>query len=326
MADDNQKQIILDAQQASCLPFDPARIPVLGDPDSYSIYQPGVVGSEKALTGFRRQVFAVQFTQAAAAVDPILVKPTTTSGPAQSIVNVWSYGSPVSQGDPTNPATAANFPVTYNGGVIGYQDSNFYIGGLMCQPNAMFVSIAISVRVMQAFRVTGPSGYKRREQWMDSYQAAIQQQILDNTVWTYKRNRETTTVLGENLSKYTSAYSSGQPLASSQNGEPLKGNIYPLCEGITSAAEAATSQGATPYATLNMITNQFAVSPSAFAPVSSRLTDADPLVVPVEVIFFGYCAPWCPTDIQQCLTPRGAPVVRQPANNPGRPPMTYVPG
>lgn len=271
----------------TCLPFRAEDIPVMGDSLNWN---KGRIGAEKDLVAYRRQTFALQMTQAAVVADPLIWSGTFSELPtAATTINLLSYGGPVGSSIPGTAATFANLPTTM--GNLTYDLSNLYPGGLMCQPEQEFVIVAIAVRPRPMFRFQGSTMV--RWPWMDAYQAAIQQFLLENMTWEFHKNRETFQILGETGPHYTSPLSSGMPLVSSGNGEPLRGNLYPLCAGLPVAAESGTAIGAAPDASLNVSVRAFTHAADPFANTDSQCTTEDPLIVPVEVTFFGYCRAYC---------------------------------
>lgn len=277
------EQSLFDQTTQACFQFDPTKIPVLGD--DTDLWKPGVMGAEKVLTSVRRTQFAVSFTQAAGVGSDLVA--------AAQTINLLAFGGPVANLTGNANALATNgFPAAL--GNITYAQSNVYPNGLLCQPEYEFVILGMSVRPVSAFEIPVAAPVKTYSPWIKAYQAAAQQAIIENSSATYQRNRETCQVLLENLAQYPSNFSSGQPLVSSQNGEPLKGNVIPLCAGLPVAAESGTAIGAGPNAQFNMTTGAITLANDAFNQPKVQLIPTAPLVVPMEVIWFGYCRDYCP--------------------------------
>lgn len=270
----------------TCLPFKPEDIPVFGDGSGWN---KGQIGAEKELVPFRRQSFALNLTQAVNTASNFVWSGTFGELPTPATtLNLLSYGSGIGS-QAGSAMTAGNFPTTM--GNFTYERSNFYPGGLMCQPEQEFVIIAFGIRVKPMFRFTG--GTIIRWPWMDAYQAAVQQFMLENMTMVFQKNRETFQVLLENGPQYPSPLSSGMPLVSSQNGEALRGNLYPLCAGLPVAAESGTSLGAAPNSQLNVSVRAFTMANDPFNLSDSQCTTADPLIAEIEIDMYGYCRPYC---------------------------------
>lgn len=294
---------ILDMPNAACLPFDVTQQPVLGDdPEQWNA---GMLGAEKVLDSYRYQTFAMQGTQAAAAGDPITI--------AAGSVNLLAYGAAVGN-FPGNFATLGGYPAVFNGNVIPYNRSNFYPGGIMCQIGYEFVIVAMSARPKLLFQATG--GVITKGRWTEAYQPAAQQLALDNTVFTYQRQLETCQVLGNSLAHYPTNFSSGMPAVSSQNGEPLRGNIMPLCAGLPIGTAAGTPVNGNPNASLTVSWPAMTLLADPFNLPPAQLTAQNPLIIEVEMIFFGYCRDYCPPTNCPPGGNRRGPTQMPPMNKP----------
>lgn len=266
----------MDAATRVCLPFDPRSIPVLGD--NPRAWVPGMKGSEKVETWMRRQTLAVVFTQAAATTDDLV-----SAAPATA-VNLLSAGGPIGSVQAGDSGTGLGFPAGY---VLTYQDSNMYPGGLFCQPKFEFVIVGISVRPKPLFRFTGSAVV--RHSWMDAYEKQIQQMALEAIVLTFARNRETCSILMDNLPTYPTGFSNGAQGATAPNGDARVGEIRPLCVALPVGAESASASSATPDSKLTIGQRAITHAANATAPTNAQLTAADPLIAPFEFQFYGYC-------------------------------------
>lgn len=301
----------MDLGVKACLPVEiPDNFMVLGD--DLQAWQPGTYGAEKVLDSVRYTTVAVQGTQSGVGAD-IAFAPTNGSSAS---LNLLYAGGPVGTNNPGGAPVNLGFPAAAFGGALGYERSNFYPGGLMCQVGLEFIIVAIAARPKALYRMV--AGAIVKERWTEAYQAAAQQLVLDNAILTYQRNLQTCQVFVSSLAHYPTNLSSGMPLVSSQNGEPIRGNVTPLCAGLPVGAAQGTPLNSQPDSTLNFTMRNFTLGLDPFNQPPAQLTSTTPLIVEIELNFYGWCRSYCPPS--NCPPGGRQPRPRQSMGN------TQIPG
>lgn len=206
--------------------------------------------------------------------------------PASSLNLIAQGGN--ADGSAGESAVGLGYPAAYGG--ITPVTSSLMIGGLVCDPASAFVMLAIGIRPTPVFALTGntakPPIYA---EWQKSYQAQLQQAVLENTWLSTVYFNETCQLILDILPHFTTDLSSGMFEDSSQNGEPLKGNIHPFCKGI----EIGVRGGDKTNMSLLTHTESFVETLDVLSPPPAGITT---IFVVTELTGYGYCRPFCPVN------------------------------